>query len=139
MAMIFDQGLPLFLWVEAYRTVVYIQNRSPHTTFGRKTPEEVLIGTSPDVSHIHIFGSVCYCHVHTENRKKQDLSGEKGLLVGYSKILKAYRVYIPTRRKIIVSRDVQFDEDRALRRSMDLLAEQQPTQDLGVKLEEPHV
>ena len=65
-----------------------------------------------------------------------DPSGEKGLLVGYSEISKAYRVYIPARRRIIVSRDVQFDEDRALRRSMDLPAVQQPTQDIGIKLEE---
>ena len=68
-----------------------------------------------------------YCHVHADNRKKLDPSGEKGLLVGYSEISKAYRVYIPARRRIIVSRDVQFDEDRALRRSLDLPAEQQPT------------
>ena len=30
-AMLFDQGLPLFLWTEAYKTAVYIQNRCPHT------------------------------------------------------------------------------------------------------------
>ena len=55
-AMLFDQGLQLFLWAEAYKTAVYIQNRCPHTTLGRKTPEEVFIGTRPDVSHIRIFG-----------------------------------------------------------------------------------
>jgi hypothetical protein len=27
--MIHDQGLAMFLWAEAYRTVVYIQNMSP--------------------------------------------------------------------------------------------------------------
>jgi len=138
-AVLFDQGLPLFLWVEAYRTAVYIQNRCLHTTLGRKTLEEVFTSTRPDVSHIRIFGSVCYCHVHANNRKKLDLSGEKGLLVGYSEISKAYRVYIPPRRWIIVSRDVEFDEDRAVRRSLDLLVEQQPTQKSGVKLEEPDV
>ena len=69
---------------------------------------------SPDLSHIRIFGSVYCCHVPTNNRKKLDPSGEKGLLVGYSEISKAYRVCIPARRRIIVSRDVQFDEDRAL-------------------------
>ena len=63
----------------------------------------------------------------------------KGLLVGYSETSKAYRVYIPARKRIIVSRDVQFDDDKALRRSMDLSAEQHPTQDSGVKLEEPEV
>jgi transposase InsO family protein len=28
--MIHDQGLPLFLWVEASRTTIYIQNKSLH-------------------------------------------------------------------------------------------------------------
>ena len=95
-------------------TAIYIHNRCPHIALGRKTPEEILIGTRPDVCHIHIFDSVCYCHVHADNRNKLDPSGEKGLLVGYIEISKAYRVHIPTRRRIIVRRDVQFDEDRAL-------------------------
>ena len=38
-----------------------------------------------------------------------------------------------------MSRDVQFDEDKALQRSLDLPAEQQPTQESGVKLEDPDV
>ena len=76
------------------------------------------------MSHIRIFGNVCYCHVHVDNRKKMDPSGQKGLLVGYNEISKAYRVYIPARRRIIVSKDVHFDEDRALRRSLGLPAEQ---------------
>ena len=67
-AMLFDQGLPLFLWVEAYKTAVYIQNKSPHTALGRKTPEEVYTGIRPDVNHIRIFGSVYYCPVHADTR-----------------------------------------------------------------------
>ena len=59
--------------------------------------------------------------------------------VGYNETSKAYTVYIPTRKRIIVSRNVQFDEDRALRRSMDLPTHEQPTQDSGVKLEELEV
>ena len=106
----------------------------PHTTLGRKTHEEVFIGTRPDVSHIHIFGSVCYCHIHVDTRKNLDPSGEKGILVGYNETSKAYRVYISARKRIIVSRDVQFDKDKALQRSMDL-----PAQDSRVKLEEPQV
>ena len=46
------------------------------------------------MSHIRIFGSVCYCHVHVDSRKKLDPSEEKGLLVGYNKISEAYRIYI---------------------------------------------
>ena len=114
---------------------MYFQNRCSHTTLGKKTLEEVFTGTRPDVSHIRIFGSVCYCHVHADTRKKLDPSGEKGLLVGYRETLKAYIVYILARKMIIVSRDVKFDEDRALRRSMDIPAEQQPSHDTEIKLE----
>jgi hypothetical protein len=43
---------------------------------------------------------------------------------------------VPARRKIIVCRDVQFEEERALRRSRDLPAQDQQGQDSGVKIEE---
>ena len=73
---------------------MYIQNRCPYTTLGRKTPEEVFTSTRPDVSHLRIFGSVFYCHIHADTRKKLDPSGEKGLLVGYNETSKAYKVCI---------------------------------------------
>jgi hypothetical protein len=104
---------------------------------GKLTPEEVFTGTRPDVSHIRIWGSVCYCHVPSEKRTKLDPTAEKGLLVGYSEASKAYRIFVPSRRKIIVCRDVQFEEERALQRSRDLptLTEDQQGHDSGVKVE----
>ena len=58
--MIHDEGLPLFLWVEAYNTVVYLQNRSPHKSLGDLTPEEVFLGEKPQLTHLRIFGGVTY-------------------------------------------------------------------------------
>ena len=49
---------------------------------GRKTPKELFTRMRKDVSHIHIFENVCYCHVHADNRKKLDPSKEKGYLLG---------------------------------------------------------
>jgi hypothetical protein len=46
----------------------------------------------------------------------------KGLIVGYSEASKAYRIYVLARRKVIVCRDVQFEEERALRRLEEFLA-----------------
>ena len=46
-AMIHDQGLPLFLWVEACNTVVYLQNCSPHKVVENMTPKEDFIGQTP--------------------------------------------------------------------------------------------
>jgi hypothetical protein len=43
----------------------------------------------------------------------------KRLLVGYSEASKAYMIYVLARMKIIVCRDVEFEEERALRRLKD--------------------
>jgi hypothetical protein len=118
-AMIHDQGLPMFLWVEPCRTAVYIQNRSPHTILGKLTPEEVCIGTRPDVRHLRIFGSICHCHVPSEKRTKLDPTADKGILVGYSEASKAYCIFVPERGRIVVCKNMQFEE-RALRRSRDM-------------------
>jgi hypothetical protein len=116
-AMLHDQDLPMFLWVEACNTAVYLQNRSPHKVLGRMTPEEAFTGKRPEIGHLRIFGCLVYCHVPTEKRTKLEPTAEKGILVGYSETSKAYRVYIPALRKTVVRRDVRFEEDRALRKS----------------------
>ena len=56
-------------------------------------------------------------HVPNEKRKKLDQTTEKGYLVGYSENAKAYCIYIPENRKIVVRRDVKFMEERAFRKS----------------------
>ena len=50
-AMLHDQSLPFFLWVEACNIIVYLQNRSPHHALGNKTPEDMFTGKKPEVSH----------------------------------------------------------------------------------------
>ena len=45
--MIHDQDLPMHLWAEATRTMIYIQNRIFHSVLGVKTPEEMFIGKKP--------------------------------------------------------------------------------------------
>ena len=81
-AMLFDQGLPLFLWAEAYRTTVYIQNRCPHIALGRKTLEEVFKGTRPDVSNIRIFDSVSIVMFMLTIGRSWTLLERRGCLLG---------------------------------------------------------
>ena len=118
--MIHDQGLPLFLWAEACNTTVYLQNRSPHKSLGNLTPEEAFFGKRPQLTHLHIFGCVTYSQVPKEKRTKLDPTAEKGIFVGYSETSKAYWIYIPTLRNVVVRRDVRFEEERAFRRSREL-------------------
>jgi hypothetical protein len=113
--MLHDQALPFYLWAEAFITTLYIQNMSPHKYLGRKTLEEELTGSRPDVEKLCIFGCSTLCHVPSEKRTKLDSTTEKGMLVGYLEVTKAYRIYIPTLR-----RDVIFEEGIDFRRSLDL-------------------
>ena len=84
---------------------------------GHVTPEEVFSGKKLDVGHFRIFGCITYSYIPKEKRTKLEPIAEKGIFVGYSEISKAFRIYIPTRRKVVVRWDVKFKEDRAFRRS----------------------
>jgi hypothetical protein len=116
-AMIRDKNIPMFLWVEASNTTVYIQNKSPHRILEDKTPEEAFIGVKPKVIHLRIFGCPIYIHVPKEKRTKLEPFGKEGTFVGYSEISKAYKIYIPGQHQIEVIDDVTFNEEIIFRRS----------------------
>lgn len=65
-AMIHDQDLQTFLWAEASRTIVYIQNRCPHRVLKNMTLEEAFTRSKLDISCLRIFGSPVYVHVPKE-------------------------------------------------------------------------
>ena len=115
--MLHDQSLPLFLWIEACSTIVYLQNRSLHRALGNKTPEEMFTGKKPEVSHFHIFGFLTFSHVPSENRTKLDPTIERGVFVGYDETSKAFHIYLPTLRKVVVRRELRFEEELAFRKS----------------------
>jgi transposase InsO family protein len=70
--MIHDQDLPMHLWEEATKTIVYVQNRLSHSALGFKTPEEMFSGKKPKVSHLKIFGCPVFVHILKEKRTKLD-------------------------------------------------------------------
>ena len=53
--------------------------------------------------------------------------------MGYSENAKAYKVYLPGSRKVVVRRDVKFMEDRAFRKSREMPFEEQSKDDLLVQ------
>ena len=89
-AMIHCQDLPMYMWEEAARTSVYVQNIISHSTLGNKTLEEMFTGENPKFSHLKIFGCLVYIHIPKEKRSNFDPSGKKGMFVGYSEKSKAY-------------------------------------------------
>ena len=77
--MLYDQGLPLHLWVEACNTTIYVHNCSPHQILEMKTPEKVYSGKRPDVGHFRLFGSSVYFHVTKDAWKKLDPTTKLGI------------------------------------------------------------
>ena len=69
-AMLHDQDLPMHLWVEASRTIVYVQNRTPHRVLDNKTLElmrDTGIKTSENIWFLDV-------HTYPKGEKDQDRS-----------------------------------------------------------------
>ncbi|CAJ2639943.1 unnamed protein product [Trifolium pratense] len=102
--------IPKEFWAEAVATAVYILNRCPRKSVREKTPEEAWSGRRPSIRHLRVFGCIAYAHVPDQLRKKLDDKGERCIFFGYSPNSKAYKLYNPETKKVIISRDVTFDE-----------------------------
>ncbi|MCH81290.1 copia-type polyprotein, partial [Trifolium medium] len=118
-SMISAKGVPKQFWPEAVLWAVYVMNRSPTTSVKDKTPEEAWSGVKPSVKHFNKFGCLAHVHVNDVNRKKLDSKSKICVLLGISEESKAYKLYDPTTKKIIISRDVVFEESKGWNWSSD--------------------
>ncbi|GAU42259.1 hypothetical protein TSUD_327370 [Trifolium subterraneum] len=110
--MVKHKGLPKSFWGETVSTAVYVLNRCPTKKLKDKVPEEVWTGKKPSVSHFKVFGALCHKHVPEAKRNKLDDRSEPMILVGYH-VTGAYKLYNPTSKKMIYSRDVIVDEAKS--------------------------
>ena len=98
-------------WAEAVSCAVYLSNRSPTKNVRDQTPQEAWSGRKPSVKHLRIFGSIAYAHVPHQGRVKLDDRSVKYVFIGYDASSKGYKFYNPSNNKVVVSRDVEFDEE----------------------------
>lgn len=101
--------IPLWIWGEAVAYAAYILNRIPSNK-STKSPYETWTGRKPNLFHIRTFGSRTFVHIPDARRTKLEAKCVEGVLVGFCENTKAYRVYIPSQRRVAVSRDVIIDE-----------------------------
>ena len=104
------KDFPNQYWVEEVASAVYLLNFSPTKAIQNVTPYEAWKGTKPTVSHFKIFGCIAYVLVNAQNHQKLDEKSIKCIFVGYCNESKAYKLYNPITSKIIVSRNVIFNE-----------------------------
>ncbi|GJS41378.1 retrovirus-related pol polyprotein from transposon TNT 1-94 [Tanacetum coccineum] len=71
---------PLFLWSEAINIACYTQNRSLIRLRYNKTPYELMHDKKPDLSFLHVFGSLCYPTNDSEDLGKLNAKADIGLV-----------------------------------------------------------
>lgn len=112
--MLLSSGLSRRFWNEAVLCANYIKNRSPTSAVGKqfvsKTPAEIWYGRKPDLSHLRVFGSICYNYVPEENRTKLDAKSSKCYMLGYGLSSHTYRLWDIENDKLIMGRNVTFNE-----------------------------
>ncbi|GAU27144.1 hypothetical protein TSUD_104530 [Trifolium subterraneum] len=109
-SMMSARGVPKRFWPEAVNWAAYVLNRSPTSALKVLTPEEAWTGFKLVAHHFRVFGCLAHVHIPDVNRKKLDGKSTTCVLLGVSEESKAYKLYNPTEKKIIVSRDVVFEE-----------------------------
>lgn len=91
-------------------TAVYLMNISPTDAVIGKTPYEVWNGMKPLVSHLRVFRCIAHSLIPVQKLHKLDDESEKCIHIGYCTQSKVYKLYNLITRKVVVSRDVVFNE-----------------------------
>jgi len=102
--------MPKEFWAASVATAVYILNRCLTKSVQEKTPEEPWSGRRPSIRYLLVFGCISYAHVPYKIINNLDDKGERCIFIGYSSNSKAYKLYNPEIKRMIISRDVTFDE-----------------------------
>lgn len=107
-----SMSVPGIFWGEAVLRAVYILNRAPTKSVKDRTPYEAWFNKKPKIHHLRTFGCVAYVKITKPNQSKLDDRSQRAVLIGYKPLTKAYRLFDPVTKKVIVSPDVVFDEKR---------------------------
>jgi hypothetical protein len=110
--MIKTKKLSGYFWDEEVSTAVHILNRSLTRAVDGKTPYKAWHGEALAVHYLRTFGCVTHVKITRPSLKKLDRS-IKTVFVGYEPGSKAYWCYDSISRRVVVSRDVIFDEAAA--------------------------
>ena len=87
---------------------MHVLNKSPTVLVRDMTLEEAWSGVKPNVDYFRVFECIGHVHVSDRKRKKLDDKSFQFVLVGLIEESKAYRLYDPVSKKIVVSSDVIF-------------------------------
>jgi hypothetical protein len=118
-ALLLDAKLGPSYWVFAREVAQHLKNLTPTQRLKHaNTPFEAFHGRQPDLRMIRSFGCICYAHVNKPNHPKHSPTSVRGIFVGYDVARRGYKVLIDNNRKLIVSRNVTFNEGEHVHSAM---------------------
>nr|GEV05984.1 hypothetical protein [Tanacetum cinerariifolium] len=91
--MLVDSLLPILFWAEAINTACCVQNKVLVTKAHNKTPYELLLGRSPSICFMRLFGCPVTILNTLDLLGKFDGKADEGFLVRYSVNSKTFRVF----------------------------------------------
>lgn len=104
--------VPEVLWGEAVSHSVYVLNRVTIKALKDCTPYEMWTGRKPQMGYLKVFGCVGHMKVMKGQLKKLEDRSKMVVYLGTEKGSKAHRLLDPETGKLLVSRDVIFEENR---------------------------
>jgi hypothetical protein len=112
-SMMKSKGMLGRFWGEAVSTAVYLLNRAPTKSVVGMTSYEAWYGRKPSVDHLRTFGCVAHVKMVAGHTSKLADRSTPMVMIGYEAGTKAYRAYNPVNKKLVVTRDVFFEEEKS--------------------------
>nr|GFB20759.1 zinc finger, CCHC-type [Tanacetum cinerariifolium] len=92
--------------------IVERRNRVSTKALNDSTPYEALKDRKPNMRYLRVFGCKAYAKVTKPHLKKLDDRSKELVYLGTQPGSKAYRLFDPVTKDMVVSRDVKFKEDK---------------------------
>lgn len=110
-----DSKLPRGFWGMALTAGTFLHNRTPNSNTRSRTPQELFLGSKPQVDHLRIFGSWAFLHVPSERRKKLDDRARKMRFVGYLGGVKGWRFWDPVKNDFMESEHARWLDEKGMK------------------------
>lgn len=128
-ALLYESKLPKNCWGYAVQVAAYIHNRIPSASIEGQTPYELKYSRKPDLSNIKVFGCDVFVRIPDVLRRKLDPKSKRMIFVGYSSM--GYRVMDPITKRVTVSRNVHFNEQKVIVTDTISTSDEKDEQDTG--------
>ena len=103
--LLINAKIPKQFWTYAVGMAAYIRNRC-YLRRTKQTPFYYFTGNKPNISNMHLFGSICYGYEN--DKSKLNPRSTKGIFVGHDRYSPAYLLINPENGKVKKYRCVKF-------------------------------